>query len=91
MYVRAVRIPSSNGSFNEYLRVVESYRENGKVKHPVRGAMLIGNGPEVLKTIDMVGWDLTFQPGTCGKYDMVPVSHAQPTIRIPEITIGGRA
>ena len=38
----------------------------------------------------MVGWDLDFQPGTCGKYDHAPVSDGQPTIRIPEITIGGR-
>jgi len=80
----------TNGDF--VFEVMEAYLiENGKVKHPVRGAMLIGNGPEVLKIIDMVGWDLTFQPGTCGKFDHVPVSHAQPTIRIPEITIGGRS
>lgn len=80
----------TNGDF--VFEVMEAYLiENGKVKHPVRGAMLIGNGPEVLKIIDMVGWDLNFQPGTCGKYDQVPVSHAQPTIRIPEITVGGRS
>jgi len=80
----------TNGDF--VFEVMEAYLiENGKVKHPVRGAMLIGNGPEVLQIIDMVGWDLNFQPGTCGKYDHVPVSHAQPTIRIPEITIGGRS
>ena len=80
----------TNGDF--VFEVMEAYLiENGKIKHPVRGAMLIGNGPEVLKIIDMVGWDLTFQPGTCGKFDHVPVSHAQPTIRIPEITVGGRS
>jgi len=80
----------TNGDF--VFEVMEAYLiENGKVKYPVRGAMLIGNGPEVLQIIDMVGWDLNFQPGTCGKYDQVPVSHAQPTIRIPEITIGGRS
>ena len=80
----------TNGDF--VFEVMEAYLiENGKIKHPVRGAMLIGNGPEVLKIIDMVGWDLTFQPGTCGKFDHVPVSHAQPTIRIPEIIIGGRS
>jgi len=79
----------TNGDF--VFEVMEAYLiENGQVKHPVRGAMLIGNGPHVLETIDMVGWDLSFQPGTCGKFDHVPVSHAQPTIRIPEITVGGR-
>ena len=52
--------------------------------------MLIGNGPKVLEMIDMVGWDIDFQPGTCGKFDHAPVSHGQPTIRIPEITVGGR-
>jgi TldD protein len=80
----------TNGDF--VFEITEAYLiENGKVKHPVRGAMLIGNGPHVLQLIDMVGWDLDFQPGTCGKYDHVPVSHGQPTIRIPEITIGGRS
>ena len=80
----------TNGDF--VFEVTEAYLiENGNIKHPVRGAMLIGNGPEVLKTIDMVGWDLDFQPGTCGKYDHAPVSDGQPTIRIPEITIGGRS
>ena len=79
----------TNGDF--VFEVTEAYLiENGNVKHPVKGAMLIGNGPEVLKIIDMVGWDLDFQPGTCGKYDHAPVSDGQPTIRIPEITIGGR-
>jgi len=78
----------TNGDF--VFEVTESYLiENGEVKHPVRGAMLIGNGPEVLMSIDMVGWDLGFQTGVCGKYDHAPVSDAQPTIRIPEITVGG--
>ena len=79
----------TNGDF--VFEVTEAYIiENGQVQHPVRGAMLIGNGPEVLRTIDMVGWDLGFQTGVCGKYDHAPVSDAQPTIRIPKITIGGR-
>lgn len=80
----------TNGDF--VFEIMEAYLiENGQIKHPVRGAMLIGNGPEVLSKIDMVGWDLDFQPGTCGKFDHAPVSHGQPTIRIPEITIGGRS
>ena len=80
----------TNGDF--VFEVTEAYLiENGSIKNPLRGAMLIGNGPEVLKCIDMVGWDLEFIPGTCGKYDHAPVSDGQPTIRIPEITIGGRS
>ena len=79
----------TNGDF--VFEVTEAYLiENGQIKYPVRGAMLIGNGPHVLETIDLVGWDMEFMPGTCGKYDHAPVSDGQPTIRIPEITIGGR-
>lgn len=64
--------------------------EKGKIGEPVRGATLIGNGPGILKSIDMVGNDLGFSIGTCGK-DMqgVPVSDAMPTIRIPEMVVGG--
>lgn len=80
----------TNGDF--VFEITEAYLiENGKIKYPVRGAMLIGNGPQVLQQIDMVGWDLDFVPGTCGKYDHVPVSSGQPTIRIPEIIVGGRS
>lgn len=64
--------------------------ENGEVSDPVRGATLIGNGPEVLKSIDMVASDLGFSIGTCGKDGQgVPVSDAMPTLRIPEIVVGG--
>ncbi len=64
--------------------------EKGKVGEPVRGATLIGNGPEVLKSIDMVGNDLGFSIGTCGKDAQgVPISDAMPTVRIPEIVVGG--
>lgn len=64
--------------------------KNGEVQYPVRGATLTGNGPEVLMNIDMVGNDLGFAIGTCGKDGQgVPVSDAQPTIRIKTITVGG--
>lgn len=64
--------------------------ENGMVGEPVRGATLIGNGPEVLKSIDMVASDLGFSVGTCGKDGQgVPVSDAMPTLRIPEMVVGG--
>jgi TldD protein len=78
-----------NGNF--VFEVTEGYLiENGKIKHPVRGAILTGNGPEVLQIIDRVGTDLTFMTGVCGKYDHAPVTDGQPTIRIPKIVVGGR-
>lgn len=71
--------------------VAEGYLiEKGQVTHPVRGATLSGNGPKVLLTVDLVGTDLGFGIGTCGKDGQgVPVSDAQPTIRIPELVVGG--
>jgi len=45
----------------------------------------------VLEMIDLVGSDIDFQSGVCGKYDHVPVGDGQPTVRIPEITVGGAA
>jgi TldD protein len=65
--------------------------EGGKVGPPVRGAILTGSGPQVLMEIDMVGSDLGYAIGTCGKDGQgVPVSDAQPTLRIPNITLGGK-
>jgi TldD protein len=64
--------------------------ENGVVGEPVRGATLAGNGPEVLKKVAMVGNDLGFGIGTCGKDGQgVPVADAQPTLLITGITVGG--
>lgn len=71
--------------------VAEGYLiEQGKVTAPVRGATLTGNGPRALQSVDLVGTDLGFAIGTCGKDGQgVPVSDAQPTIRIPELVVGG--
>lgn len=71
--------------------VTEGYLiENGKIGAPVRGATLTGNGPAVLKNVVMVGNDLGFGIGTCGKEGQgIPVSDAQPTLLISEITVGG--
>ncbi len=64
--------------------------ESGSIGELVRGATLIGNGPEVLRSIDMVASDLGFSIGTCGKDGQgVPVSDAMPTLRIPEMVVGG--
>ena len=66
--------------------------ENGKITHPVRGATLIGHGPDVLRRVTMVGNDMHMDPGigTCGKEGQsVPVGVGQPTLRINEMTVGG--
>jgi TldD protein len=84
------QVNTVNGQF--VFEVSEGYMiEQGKVSEPVRGAILTGKGPEVLSEIDMVGNDLGFGIGTCGKDGQgVPVADAQPTLRIPQITVGGR-
>ncbi len=66
--------------------------ENGKITYPVKGATLIGNGPEVLTKVSMVGTDLELDPGvgTCGKEGQsVPVGVGQPTLKIDGLTVGG--
>jgi TldD protein len=66
--------------------------ENGKITTPVKGATLIGNGPEVMQKISMVGNDLSLDPGIgiCGKDGQhLPVGVGQPTIKIDNITVGG--
>jgi TldD protein len=73
----------------------EAYKiENGKVGAPVKGAMLIGNGPTDLHRISMIGNDFALDPGigTCGKNGQgVPVGVGQPTLRMDKITVGGTA
>jgi TldD protein len=68
--------------------------ENGKITQPIKGATLIGNGPEVMKKISMIGNDLQLDPGigTCGKDGQsVPVGVGQPSLKINEIVVGGTA
>jgi TldD protein len=71
----------------------EAYRiENGKVTAPIKGAMLIGNGPTDLHRVTMIGNDLELDSGigTCGKNGQgVPVGVGQPTLRMDRITVGG--
>jgi TldD protein len=68
--------------------------ENGRVTHPVKGATLIGNGPDALTRVTMIGRDLELDPGigTCGKEGQsVPVGVGQPTLKIEGLTVGGTA
>lgn len=71
--------------------IMEGYMiENGEITYPIRSATLIGNGPKVLQDVDGVGRDLGWSIGTCGKDGQgVPVSDAQPTIRVKSLTLGG--
>lgn len=71
--------------------VAEGYLiEGGKIGQAVRGATLIGNGPEVLQGIDAIADDLEIKAGMCGKEGQhVPVGSGQPTLRIRELTVGG--
>jgi TldD protein len=66
--------------------------ENGKITAPVKGATLIGNGPDVLTKVSMVGNDMKLDSGvgTCGKEGQsVPVGVGQPTLRVDALTVGG--
>ncbi|HLI54941.1 MAG TPA: TldD/PmbA family protein [Acidimicrobiales bacterium] len=67
--------------------------EDGRITEPLRDANLIGNGPEVLRNIDVVGNDFAMgSPGTCGKNGQgVPVGDGQPTLRVAALTVGGTA
>jgi TldD protein len=66
--------------------------ENGKLSYPVKGATLIGNGPDVLNRVSMIGNDMRLDSGVgvCGKDGQsVPVGVGQPTLRIEDLTVGG--
>lgn len=85
------QVDITNGKF--VFSASEAYLiEDGKVTRPVKGATLIGSGPDILKQVSMVGHDLKLDEGigTCGKEGQsVPVGVGLPTIRIDEITVGG--
>ena len=68
--------------------------ENGKIQYPVKGATLVGNGPDALTRVSMIGNDMALDTGvgTCGKEGQsVPVGVGQPTLRIDGLTVGGTA
>lgn len=85
------QVDITNGKF--VFSASEAYLiENGRVTRPVKGATLIGNGPDVLTRVSMVGNDLKLDEGvgTCGKEGQrVPVGVGQPTLRIDRLTVGG--
>ena len=68
--------------------------ENGKIQYPVKGATLVGNGPDALTRVSLIGNDMALDSGvgTCGKEGQsVPVGVGQPTLRIDGLTVGGTA
>ena len=68
--------------------------ENGKILYPVKGATIVGNGPDALTRVTMMGNDMQLDSGvgTCGKEGQsVPVGVGQPTLRIERMTVGGTA
>jgi TldD protein len=92
VYVKAMgggQVNTVTGDF--VFAVTEGYLiRDGKLGDPIRGATLVGNGPRAMSIVDKVGNDLGFATGTCGKDGQgAPVTDAQPTLRIPELTVGG--
>lgn len=93
LLVRAMgggQVNTTNGDY--VFDVAEAYLiQDGEVGAPVRGATLTGNGPATLQMIELVGSDLGYTIGTCGKEGQgVPVSDAQPTMLVKELIVGGR-
>lgn len=88
-YMGGGQVNTLNGDY--VFDVSEGYLiENGRITRPVRGATLAGNGPESLCNVEMVGSDLGYAIGTCGKNGQrVPVADAQPTLKINGLTVGG--
>jgi len=87
------QVDITNGKF--VFSASEAYWvEGGRIQYPVKGATLIGNGPESLKRVTMIGNDMRLDPGigVCGKDGQsVPVGVGQPTLRIERLTVGGTA
>src|SRR5260221_12528856 len=85
------QVDITNGKF--VFSAAEAWKiEKGKLAHPVKGATLIGNGPDALTRVSMIGNDLALDSGvgTCGKDGQsVPVGVGQPTLRIDGLTVGG--
>ncbi len=87
------QVDITNGKF--VFSTTEAYMiEDGKITYPVKGATLIGNGPDAMNRVSMIGNDMALDPGvgTCGKEGQhVPVGVGQPTLRMDGLTVGGTA
>jgi TldD protein len=90
-YLGGGQVDITSGKF--VFNATEAYLvENGKVGAPLKGATLIGSGPDIMQKISMVGNDTCLDPGvgTCGKAGQsVPVGVGQPSLKISAITVGG--
>ncbi|MCC7078863.1 MAG: TldD/PmbA family protein [Acidimicrobiia bacterium] len=94
IYVASLAGGSVNTATGDFVfGMSEAYLiEDGEITRPIRGANMMGNGPDVLARIDVIGSDFDTWPGTCGKQGQgVPVTSGQPTLRVTEVTIGGTA
>lgn len=89
-YMGGGSVNPATGDFN--FAIMEGYLiENGKITTPVKGATLIGNGPEILKKIEMVGSNLAHGQGMCGSVSgSIPANVGQPSIKVSNITVGGK-
>lgn len=87
------QVDITNGKF--VFSASEAYMiENGKVTYPVKGATLIGNGPDAMNRVSLIGNDMRLDSGvgTCGKDGQsVPVGVGMPTLRMEGLTVGGTA
>jgi TldD protein len=87
------QVDITNGKF--VFSASEAYWvENGRIQYPIKGATLIGNGPQSLKRVSMIGNDMALDTGVgvCGKEGQsVPVGVGQPTLKIDRLTVGGTA
>jgi TldD protein len=92
LYVKKMGGGEVNPTSGDFVfQVNEGYLiKNGQILHPVKGALLTGNGPEALMDIIAVGNNLHFLPGTCCKAGQaVPVTDGQPSLLIKKLTVGG--
>ena len=88
---RGGQVDISNGNFI-FMPSEAWLVEDGKISHPIKNLSLIGNGPDVLSKVNMVGNDFRMSSGiwTCGKGQSVPVGVGLPTVKISEMTVGGQ-
>ena len=88
-YMGGGSVNPATGDYN--FAVMEAYLvKNGKIDKPLKGATLVGNGPETIKLVDMVGNNVAHGAGMCGSLSgSIPVNVGQPMIRVSEMTVGG--